>query len=657
LSSCPFFPESHINTNCALVCIQGQSNESLKAFFDFFSKHASVLTRLPNELFRLASNSRNIYIKGTLHEMQHKTEVYLEEWYQRIKDGTNAKDRDAKFSCLVRTLSLTEKNFKFSMASLAFEMEKLQKDDYQQMYTSLRYLRVLRKLYGMQQCGLLECVSFDAQENWLYLVRTIVQTLELVRGNMRENGFEFYEDATSSFLEQGSGNSGDSSYKFLELAGLWTNTESRGLLSLSIYVPPKVWEDDQKRFDLEKTLCQQVAQSARIHAQLVDILRVDLDHGSSQSGAHGKAFVSLMAQASGLRLTIKSGSFWPVFSDADSKYKGNIMVGIRVTPLRKKRVPKETSLQGQSRTLLARLAQKTQFVTKSRPGEIDPVMPVFEDESFELYVYAPDQCLVLTAYSVANGIQGNLGEIYIKVDDMLSECRRSNSTVTRTYGLANHLNFKPVYCKNKADKSDMKQAQITCQFTYFTRAAPCTPQQMVERVAKEASDLRSPLCEGCVVTGLGFEDDRTLWESLTVYVVAQSQTSEFMQEREILNRCVFPALFIRCQALKVHLSWINMSERGEGAVGDVVNRLLAMNRCKIKRHDEKGKSMNCPFVLCLLGEKHGRVLDAKDTKKLVDANHDGIFDWVSFVSHSTHISLYHIFHTTPSPLSLFDSKP
>ena len=109
MSSCPFFPESHINTNCALVCIQGQSNESLKAFFDFFSKHASVLTRLPNELFRLASNSRNIYIKGTLHEMQHKTEVYLEEWYQRIKDGTNAKDRDAKFSCLVRTLSLTEK--------------------------------------------------------------------------------------------------------------------------------------------------------------------------------------------------------------------------------------------------------------------------------------------------------------------------------------------------------------------------------------------------------------------------------------------------------------------------------------------------------------------------------------------------------------------
>ena len=619
-------------------------NDSLQAIYSLLKQHSRVLADDPNQLFHLAARSRDPSIKATLGHMQIKSQRLIDDWFAHfeanklaavangLSDKGSRMDSVDKSSALRSRISLAPR-LRVQLAKLRLKSrltatEKLTDEEQGLLQECLRYLDALRKIFGIQQSGLAECLQSNTYHNLVSLVGTIVQAAESSRAKLKEKGLEAYADQMQSFLQ---GTNTAAPYKFLELAGLWTEVDTGAFINLSVYVPGKVWGDEKERFEFEKTLCKHVAGAARIDARLVDLVQVSLDPAEQARGTQAKALLRLMAHVTGLTLRVVSGKHWPVFMDANSKHNSNISVSVRLMALRKKlrtqgKSSQEMAMQVRMANFLTTLSQKTPLVTRSKPGKIDPVMPIFEDETFELFVYAPDQCLVITCYSFANGIQQNLGEVNIKVDDLISEALRCHEVV-RSFGLVNHLNFKPVYFKNLSDKSRMRQAEITLSFQYFTRAAGCSPQKMVQRVCREAADMRSHLRAGCVVTGLAFQNDNTAWETLTIYVSAQSQTPEMKQERIVLLKYVFPALAIRCKTLKIHFKWIDLSHSGN-VNADAIHRLEAINKSEISGYDDQGRSVRSTFALCLIGEKRGRVLNRKDVRGIVAANSDGVYDWV-----------------------------
>jgi hypothetical protein len=48
----------------------------------------------------------------------------------------------------------------------------------------------------------------------------------------------------------------------LRITGLWTESETLGFSNLNITVPAREWDDEKTRFQLERTLCAQVASAA-----------------------------------------------------------------------------------------------------------------------------------------------------------------------------------------------------------------------------------------------------------------------------------------------------------------------------------------------------------------------------------------------------------
>ena len=93
---------------------------------------------------------------------------------------------------------------------------------------------------------------------------------------------------------------------------------------------------------------------------------------------------------------------------------------------------------------------------------------------------------------------------------------------------------------------------------------------------------------------------------------------------------------MRLRDASVDYSWrltvfccIDLSEFATGGSrDDVVKRLRTLESCHVRNYDRKGRRGQSPLVLCLLGEKRGRILDSKDLHHLEASNHSGLFDWV-----------------------------
>ena len=220
-----------------------------------------------------------------------------------------------------------------------------------------------------------------------------------------------------------------------------------------------------------------------------------------------------------------TGSFWPTMGDIESRHMANISVGIRIICMRNKlnhankdsnsaSPPKNVKGKGkgnlsatethQSRqSLQDGLHQHKTYMTQPRPGEIDPMNPKFENESFEICIYRPGLCIVMTAYTVVEGMRVVVGEASMLVDDVLSECQRAGKStpVLRTFGLVNPKDQKPVYFAKLRDARKMVQSSIQVKMHFFTRAVTDSPQKMSQSVANQACYVDSPLCAGGIVTG------------------------------------------------------------------------------------------------------------------------------------------------------------
>ena len=514
----------------------GAQSARLQAFHHLLSKNASILSSDPNRLFRLASMSRDGYVKSALRDLQTQSERFVKEWHGRLRILSSQQQQLHQQHHAVGDQLQTE-----------LETQALSAEDAETMLSSLRFQDALNKLHGMQLCGMVESLTPGAHRDLNDLVGTLAQHLAIARGRMGKRGLAAYSNIISSHLK--------STQKFIELAALWTNSEDGCYENLAIYIPPKVWNDENARLQLHQTLCDQLAKAAKIDPHLVDICGVALDDAQPEQSMHGKALVQLLAHVSGLEVGVLSGAFWPICNGADTMQKGNVTVALRLVPLRKKKLRSKMAKMGQE-TFWSAQARRTQHVTKKRPGEINPVNPVFKDESFRIFVRSPAQCLVVTAYSSANGIQSLVGEVYLSVDNLVSECQglSGDENIVRRFGLVQPVSLRPVYFKNQADKSKLRQSDIELSFRLHTLAATCSTQASVERIARQASDVASPLCAGCIVTGLAFQDEAATWEKVNLYLV--SNPEEMRQEREFLLQYVLPALEIKAQSLKVLASFM-----------------------------------------------------------------------------------------------------
>ena len=494
-------------------------------------------------------------------------------------------------------------------------------------------LEAKNRLHFNQHSGLSDCFSEAMRQKMLNLLQQLTQEIGILKAGLLELGMEAFGIITGSMLGLEKQHSkvvdGKEPHKFLEFANLWGEMDY-AYANVSIFLPPRVYSDKKGMDDLENMLCQQLASTARVEPQLVDLVTIACDPSEEKTGMQGKALIKFMGHATGLEVTILAGKYWPC---ADSSNSAVAVVGVKLGPGRRINAKgvKYASKDSHAADLgyLARKMQESQQLTGVRAGFMNMVNPKFDDETFKLMIYAPDQVLLVTAYEDDKGIHTVLGDVSLKVDDIVSECRRCPGLqFKRSYGLVKNLG-KPVFFQvSKEDKSKDRQSEIVLQFKVFALAAKQATSKMAESVMKEASKPDSALRAGCIVTGPAFLDERASWETLRIYVC--SDYFEMRPEREYLVKYVFPALACQCLTLKLHFQWIDLSAYGrDGTRDDIAKRIHAIHQSKIRGYDMKGRLKESHLVLCLVGEKRGRVLDARDIRRARGAEPTpGMYDWV-----------------------------
>jgi len=495
----------------------------------------------------------------------------------------------------------------------------------------MHLLDAKQRVRSIQSSGISDCMSPVYRQKILDVANMLVHQIQTLKANLHEIGLEAFSDETAKMLSlevRGSSRTttesdGDDPHKFIEFASIWSETHC-AYANMSIYIPPKIWNDEQKRNELEDTLCRQAASTANSNVDLVDLVSVKCDALEAKKGMQGKALLKFLEHTTGLEVSIVGGRFWP---GTDSIGASNIVVGVQLGAV--KRRCKQSNPPSSH---LARRLQAVQQFTSTKPGEIDPVHPKFVNEVFKIMIYVPDQTLTITAYEQDKqdtSVRSPIGEITVKVDDILSECCQSDGlSFQRSYGLVHAVSLKPVFFKSEQAQTKGRQSEIAVKFKFFTHMAKHATSKMAEVLTKEASNPYSTLRGGCIVTGPAFHDQGSSWETVHIYVC--SNYFEMQPEREFLERFVFPALACKCQTLKLHFKWIDLSDYGQpGSRDDVVKRIHAIRQSKIRSYDQNGNPADSHLVLCLLGEQRGRLLDAKDVRRVRAAETvPGEFDWV-----------------------------
>jgi hypothetical protein len=477
------------------------------------------------------------------------------------------------------------------------------------------------RLHDFERCGLANCLSEATRQKIHNVVHELVHDIQTKKAKLRDIGLETFSVATASILDT---SSGKDEHKFNQFVSIWSKLDI-AYANVGIYIPPRVWNDEKKKADLEDTLCKQVATAANTDLGLVDLVHISCNADEAKTGMHGKALLRLFGNVPGVEVTVVRGKYWP--SVSDSTNKANIVVGIRLQAGKRKKDSAKSKM-----TYNGQKMQESQQFTRSRPGEMNPMHPRFENDKLKVMVYLPNQFLVITAYDEDKGIRTPIGEVMLKVDDVLSECRGNEALgFERCYGMFKVGSAKPVFFKKQQpqgrtqneETTEARQSEIVIQLKSFTLATQHGMSKLSDCVMKEANDSSSPLRLGCIVTGPAFDEGRS-WETLSIYVCCNA--SEFQQERAFLDRFVFPALACKCQNLKIYFKSIDMSEYSDR---HIVKRLQAIHQCKIRSYDSKAQSKDAHLVLCLLGEKRGRELDEKDINRLRAAETvPGMYDWI-----------------------------
>jgi len=485
-------------------------------------------------------------VKTALRERQNKAQRFLDEMNQLLSvQKSPAQQQNATTRETDKSGSNTDEQGRLDQTLLLFG--------------------ALQKAKAMQRCGLVGSLSEEAKSQFAVLFRRLGQQLESNRGLMREQ-YSAYQDMMVSCLPADSYPDRKATHKFLELAGIWTDVESGAWLSLTVWDGRGEWGTE-----IQKSICQQVAEAACVDVQLVDLISIARD---PRQQSQGNALLRLMAHMPGLEVEILSGNFWPILHDMCE-----LTVGVKVASLRSREGVGSTGSTGSNDKITevnfqANHARSVQHMTqaKAAPGETDSANPRFQNEKFELLLYQPRQCVVITAYSLFNGIRSIVGEFTVALDDMLSECRRSvDLCISRSFPMFNPSTHKPVYNQKHADTSRLKQAEMRVSFRFFAKTALRSPQEMVKRVCKQAIAPVSSLRAGCIITGLPFPLS-TSWDTITLYIA--SNDIDMRNEREFLRTFVLPSIQLKCLSLNIQFRWVDMLCYGNGSTqDDVVKRL------------------------------------------------------------------------------------
>lgn len=584
-----------------ILAAEGFQSERLDDYYNFFLKHIRLLQKSPNSIFALALSSKDGYVRNDTMELVEVYKRLVEDWHARIERENASR-------------------------SGLFQNKKRKPTP----FAILHFVNVKIKLASAVDFGVAACMDEQTRRKLSQVLHGLVRKILSASSTLYERGLGAFTMENRAILgldklETMNEIQSEHPKGFLDLVGLWDDSDREEYASLSIFIPSRVWTDEERRQELERNLCAQVAEAARAPADFVDIAQICCNEQEARTGTTGKALMKIMENVKSLQVTVLAGKGWPKTGDivgkADRIVSLNLRVGRRSKAARGRQIPPR----------LAVITQKKVLSTQSRPGEMHPMNPVF-NETFELPLYTVNQDLVVMCYDMDKGTRNVIGELVLHVEDVLSECHEFEDEVfERTYVLCKPGTKKPVmYRSRHSEEAVMKTASISMRFKFMTMHAPpgSTPANMAERVLLQARDPRSMLRVGSIVTGPAFHDEEGAWDTVRLYISSNYQ--EFHAERQMLHRFVLPALYIKCLGLRVKFEWVDLSNYGsDGLKEDMVKRLEALRGCKLRTYDQQGANCDAVFMLALLGEKRGRMLDARDIRRLgvAEQMRKGAFQW------------------------------
>lgn len=646
------------------LSVEGKHCERLKDYYEFVLEHVKLLSTMPSSIFQLGINCRQPSVRRETRMLAHQYEKLIDQWHGKFKsdgggsllggvsvDGSKmgrtpsgsflrSSSRDSASRRSLNTSNLKSSFVRGTASGAAIVLAVPEADHlvhHVSAFETMRFVNIKVKLHTMKDCGISTCLSEETQRKLHVLTEGIVQKCQSARSRLLEKGLEAYSEENRTILGlDANGGEGDSAEleqpkQFLDLAGLWDESDKVEFVTLSIYIPPKTWNNEKNREQYETNLCNQVAEAAHAPLELIDIVDIACPEKDVKKGMHGKCLIKCMELVKGLQVTVVQGRDFPVI---DQVGKSDPLVSLQMRTSRSRagggKSPRHTKMAPKL-PRMALKAQQTVHQTASRPGELHAVNPRF-DEIFSFLVYDLGQDLVVTCYDAENGGKTPIGEVVLSIADVFSQCHAyDDESFERTCQLCKPGTRKPVLHRSMGSDGT-RTPTLQLKFRFFTHQSPngVSPQSMANDVMKQSSDPNSQLRLGCLVMGPAYHDEEGSWDTVRVYL--SSSYGEHHAERRYLNRFVFPALAVDCLQQRLHFKWTDLSDYGaHGVKDDVVKRINAIDQCRIRGYNRVGENIESTFVVALLGEKRGRLLDPHDIRRLEKAESVGIkkgqYEW------------------------------
>jgi len=231
-----------------------------------------------------------------------------------------------------------------------------------------------------------------------------------------------------------------------------------------------------------------------------------------------------------------------------------------------------------------------------------------------------------------SGLNTTIGELRLKVSELLQTCaKKKDDGFSQTYILNRPGTKKPLtWTSGIQGDGAVNTAKIQLNFKAFTYFPPnqATPLMMVSKLMAQALDPTSRLLQASNVLGPTFREIRGAWDELTIYL--SSVYDEFHAERMFLTKYVLPALAKQCSSLRIKLKWYDSSSaEAPGCKDNVVKRVSTLQNCVMR--SQAGETPTEYILVALVGLRRGRMLDARDVRRLRDAKYThegGLLDWV-----------------------------
>ena len=634
------------------MAAEGQPCERLRAYYEFLLEHIKILSSKPSSIFTLAINSRHACVRRDAKMLAQQIEKQIADWFDTYMSevptresaipfssssifGRSGSNPGARDRILSSESALSSPKLSFSRAASTSSNGNAggveRRVQQVSAFETMRYVNIKSKLNMLRECGLSTCLSEAAQRQLAMLIERMMQKCQSSRSRLLEKGLQFYGQENRAILGLNTETSEtgievhehaelEQPKQFLDFAGLWDSSDKVEFVTLSIYIPPKTWNNEQLRDQYETNLCNQVAEAAHAPLELIDIVDIACPEKDSKKGMYGKCLIQCMELIKGLQVTVIHGKDFP---GADQVSKSDPIVSLQMRTSRSRASGGDSrhAKVAQKLPRMALKAQQTVHQTASRPGELHPVNPHF-NEIFSFLVYDLGQDLVITCYDAESGGKTPIGEIVLSIADVFSRCHAyDDETFEQSCQLCRPGTRKPVLHRSAAnDGGGARTPSLQLKFRFFTHQSPneVSPKSMANDVMMQSKDPNSQLRLGCLVMGPAYHDEEGSWDTVCVYL--SSSYAEHHAERRYLNRFVFPALAVDCLRQRLHFKWTDLSEYGaHGVKDDVVKRIDSIDQCRIRGYDSNGDNIETTFMVALMGEKRGRTLDAHDIRRLEKA--------------------------------------